>query len=130
MVDSPRKKISWPTLRMPEVPKPPMPRFGPAGDQAAAASRNTWTDVPPVAPKPSPLQTVKEGAAKVGTGTRNAWHKTVDALTPGESESARSSRVAKREIQPPLWKRMFGAKSELQGPQTVPEWMAQQRLDP
>ncbi len=39
--------------------------------------------------------------------------------------------VARREVSPPFWKKVFGAKEpELQQPQTVPQWMAQKRLDP
>jgi hypothetical protein len=39
--------------------------------------------------------------------------------------------VASRETSPPFWKKMFGAKEPaMQQPQTVPQWMAQKRLDP
>ena len=125
MLSSPKGKVSWPKLN-----KPKTGFF--AEKPAPEPSRNSWVDQP-ITPKPSPFKPLTDGAQKVSKSTKSAWHKTVDALTPGEAESARSntsSRVAKREIEPPLWKRMFGAKSELQGPQTVPEWMAQQRLDP
>jgi hypothetical protein len=125
MLSSPKGKISWPKLN-----KPKTGFF--AEKPAPEPSRNSWVDQP-ITPKPSPFKPLTDGAQKVSNSTKSAWHKTVDALTPGEAEQARSntsSRVAKREIEPPLWKRMFGAKSELQGPQTVPEWMAQQRLDP
>jgi hypothetical protein len=75
---------------------------------------------------------MNDGAKRVGTSTKNAWHKTVDVLTPGESTTASASRskLAHRPVKPPFWKRMMGQNDELQGPQTVPEWMAQQRVQP
>jgi hypothetical protein len=40
-------------------------------------------------------------------------------------------KLTARQTSPPFWKKMFGAKEpELQQPQTVPQWMAQKRLDP
>jgi hypothetical protein len=80
--------------------------------------------------KPSPLQAARNGARRVADGTRAAWHKTVDVLTPGESTAA-SSDLARSDAQLPFWKRMFAAdEPEPQGPRTVAEWMAQDRLDP
>ena len=82
------------------------------------------------------MQSVKKGANSVAAGTKSAWHKTVAAVTPGSScekdgEADPSPQVASRETSPPFWKKMFGAKEpELQQPQTVPQWMAQKRLDP
>ena len=79
------------------------------------------------------MKPVTDGANKFSTSTKSAWQKTKDALTPGDEKpqpKASSPRIAKRDVEPSFWKRMFGAKSELQQPQTVPEWMAQQRLDP
>ena len=71
------------------------------------------------------------GARHVGQRTRAAWGKTVDAITPGGSSDSTSSRVARREDRPPLWKRMFGSEEQQpEGPQTVTEWMAQERVDP
>jgi hypothetical protein len=53
-------------------------------------------------------------------------------LTPGgKAASDSGSRVARREVKPSFWKRMLGAKEpEIQNPQTIPQWMAQKRLDP
>jgi hypothetical protein len=77
---------------------------------------------------------MKNGAHKVADGTKSAYHKTVAALTPSSKAkpaAAKPPQVARRETQPSMWKRMFGAKQpELQQPQTVPQWMAQKRLDP
>jgi hypothetical protein len=82
------------------------------------------------------MQSVKKGANSVAASTKSAWHKTVAAVTPGTAAkktvtSDPSPRVASRATSPPFWKKMFGAKEpELQHPQTVPQWMAQKRLDP
>ena len=53
----------------------------------------------------------------------------MDVLTPGDSAD-RDSQVASRDAKPSLWKRMFGPEPEPQGSQTIPEFMAQERLDP
>ena len=126
MLQSPQTKISWPTFHAPKFRNP----FS-ADKTAADANRNSWVEKPPEPPKKTPLQAMNDGAKRVGTSTKNAWHKTVDALTPGESSSGSSrSKLAQRDTKPSLWQRMTGQDQELQGPQTVPEWMAQQRLDP
>jgi hypothetical protein len=130
MLSSPKGKVSWPHLNK------DLSKGGPlfsTKKKEEDPTRNSWVEKTPAPPKPSPMKPVTDGAHKFSTSTKSAWHKTVDALTPGEptpQPKASSPRIAKREVQPPSWKRMFGAKSELQQPQTVPEWMAQQRLDP
>jgi hypothetical protein len=77
------------------------------------------------------MQTMSNGARRVGQRTRAAWHRTVDALTPGEQPqpSDPSSRVARRDDRT-VWQRMFGADEQPQGPQTVGEFIAQERIDP
>jgi hypothetical protein len=95
-----------------------------------AAARNSWMQTNPQASRPSPLGTVKSGAQRVRSGTRAAWHKTVDLVTPGDS-SATPPQVATGAAKPSLLKRMFGQEEPpQQGPRTVAEWMAQDRLDP
>jgi hypothetical protein len=126
--------ISWPRFHMPEfsLPKPrlPRPQLWPQRSQIDDA-RNAWVERSPDPSRPSPLQAAKEGVRRVGDSTRTAWRKTIDALTPGAATAPRSSRIARREPQPPLWKRMFAAhETQPQGPRTVTEWMAQDRLDP
>lgn len=87
--------------------------------------RNTWVQQPASTETP---------AAKTSTwqsmtaGTRTAWHKSVDFVTPGES--AAEAPVVATDTKPSWWHRMWGAEEEDQGPQTVTEWMAQDRLDP
>lgn len=58
--------------------------------------------------------------------TRKAWHKTVDWVTPGDGTEAQ----VVSEPRESWWARMWGSKEKQEGPQTVTEWMAQDRLDP
>ena len=130
MIDSPMAKVSWPRIHLPEVPSLQRPQFWPKKSDVDAA-RNAWAEQNPTATQPSPLQAVADGARRVGDSTRAAWHKTVDAITPGDSSDGNNSRIARRQARPPFWKRMFGAEQwQPEGPQTVTEWMAQERLDP
>jgi hypothetical protein len=132
MLNTPKKKVSWPSLHM---PKALASKSAPA--TKAEANKNKWAEKTPVVPKPSPMQSVKNGAHSVANSTKSAWHKTVAAVTPGDKSAEKSkkpapgSQVARRDVSPPFWKKMLGAKEpEMQQPQTVPQWMAQKRLDP
>jgi hypothetical protein len=133
MIDSNRGKVSWPRLHLPEMPKPRMPQFL-AQEPEDKADLNAWAEEPDITPaRRSPWQVMTGGARRVGDSTRAAWDKTFDALTPGDQSSDNSSRVARRNGRPPWWKRMFAVEDrdlEPEGPQTVTEWMAQERLDP
>jgi len=134
MLQSPLARVSWPRIHMPEVsiprPRLPRPQFWPKRAEVDDA-RNAWMQNNPQPNRPSPLQAVKEGAHRVGDSTRSAWHKTVDVLTPGDGGEAVAPQIAAGGTRPPLWKRMFGAEErQQQGPRTVTEWMAQDRLDP
>jgi hypothetical protein len=94
-------------------------------------ARNSWVEKSPEFKDPSPLDAMNDRARRIGQSTRAAWDKTVDALTPSDGPDANSSRVARRDNGPPFWKRMFGNEPpQTQGPQTVTEWMAQERVDP
>jgi hypothetical protein len=132
MYESPTSKVSWPRLHMPEfaLPKPrlPRPQFWPREEQVSDA-RNAWVQDNVDPARPSPVQAVKQGVQRVGDSTRRAWHKTVDVFTPGDPSGATSSRIARQEVKPPFWQRMWGSE-EPDGPRTIPEWMAQERLDP
>jgi len=134
MISSPLAKVSWPRVHMPEMPKPKLPTSPWDKKSEADPTRNSWVESPVDPLKPSPMQSVSNGARRVGQSTRAAWDKTIDAVTPGDQSKASgsSSRVARREPRPPVWKRMFGAGDprKVEGPQTVTEWMAQDRLDP
>jgi hypothetical protein len=132
MIDSPLAKVSWPSFHLPKMPKPKMPMAQARPKKSEVESdRNSWAedDITPM--RSSPWQSMSNGARRVGKGTRAAWGKTVEALTPGSSPPSNSSRVARQPVRPPWWKRMFAVEeSQPEGPQTVTEWMAQERLDP
>ena len=68
----------------------------------------------------SPWQSMK-------ASTRHAWDKTVDFVTPATTPK-RPSSLPKRSRS--WWKRMWGSDENKEGPQTVTEWMAQDRIDP
>jgi hypothetical protein len=132
MVNTPKKKVSWPKLHMPELPKALSSKS--AATAKTEPKKNPWVEKAPAPPKTSPMQSVKNGAHNVATGTKSAWHKTVAAVTPSEKKTAKPApapQVASRETSPPFWKKMFGAKEpQIQQPQSVPQWMAQKRFDP
>jgi hypothetical protein len=122
MIDSRLGKVSWPRLHVPQMPW---------SERAEAdETRNTWAHHDPARQQPGPLGAVRRSVHRVGEGTRAAWDKTVDALTPGVDSDVADSQTAQREVRPPWWRRMLSAKEQPQGPQTVTEWMAQDRLDP
>lgn len=91
-------------------------RQRPKNTWAQQPASNTSTENPP-----SPWKAMSDS-------TRSAWHKTVDMVTPGDS--ATEAPVVASDTSPSWWARMWGAEEEAQGPQTVTEWMAQDRIDP
>lgn len=111
-------KPSWPTL--------PTPRLWPS-KQETNAVRNSWADTNKPE-EPSPWQTVTDSAHRIGEGTSNAWHKTLDVLNPFDGpKQTPQPRVATN----PGWRNWFRVEEDKhEGPQTVTEWMAQQRLNP
>jgi hypothetical protein len=133
MIQSPMSRVSWPRIHMPELsmPRPNLPRPPWWSEkQPADPGRNTWVQQSPEPARPTPLQTVQRGAQRVGQGTRMAWRKTVDALTPGDAAAAADPRVAARDQKPPFWKRLSGAEQpEKPGSQTVSEMLSQERID-
>ncbi len=117
-----------PTSTDPKSSWLPRPKFW-AAEPKSDFPNNTWYAEPPKPPAPSPWESVKGGVRRVGEGTRAAWDRTVDLLTPGESKTR--TNIARNQPKPPLWKRMMGIEEQKpQGPRTVTEWMAQDRLDP
>lgn len=133
MINSPLAKVSWPRVHMPELPKPKLPSSPWTKKSEADPTRNTWVETPTDPLKPSPMQSVSNGARRVGQSTRAAWDKTVDVLTPGDQSttSGDSSRVARRD-RTPVWSRMFGSNDpkKKEGSQTMSEFIAQDRIDP
>jgi len=129
MFQSPLTRISWPRIHIPTMPRLPRPQLWPRKNEVDEA-RNAWVQTSPDPARPSPLQAVRQGAQRVGESTRSAWRKTVDVLTPGDASSADSSRMAQRETQP-FWRRVFTVEEPApKGPRTIPEWLAQERLEP
>jgi hypothetical protein len=125
---SPLSYVDWS-----EIPKPPFLQDRFEEDQR----RNKWVESNqlPDQSSTSPWQSVKDGAHRVGEGTRAAWHKTVDVLTPGGAKPAQrqsSSRVARRDTEPSFWSRFVPGQQQKapEGPRTVTEWMGQERLKP
>jgi hypothetical protein len=86
--------------------------------------RNTWA-------QPAGNTTAADSGASpwkaMTESTRTAWHKTVDFVTPGDGHDA---PVVSGEARPSWWHRMWHGEEADEGPQTVTEWMAQDRLDP
>jgi hypothetical protein len=78
-----------------------------------------------------PLAPIKTSARKVGDGTKKAWEGTKELFTFGQKKSAATQpteQLSSNPEQPSVWKRMFGGgEPEPQGPQTVADWMAQER---
>ncbi len=89
-----------------------------------ARPRNTWAqpagNTTAAEEGPSPWKAMSES-------TRSAWHKTVDFVTPGDGQDA---PVIAAEPRPSWWHRMWHGEEVDESPQTVTEWMAQDRLDP
>ncbi len=132
MMESPWAKVSWPSFHLPRFSSPEPDATGhvpPARE--ASKPRNTWVEPTPESVEPSPLEAMKDSARRVRNSTKNAWDRTVDVLTPGSSSPSTSARssIAQRQVRPPFWKRML-ADEQQKEPETVPEWMAQERLNP
>jgi hypothetical protein len=121
-----KTEVPWTGI---ELPKPHLPQLWP-GKSEVSEARNAWTEKKPEPKSASPWQVMTESTERLGASTSRAWHKTVDALTPSalSSDKRPAPHVAQRE---PIWKRAFGlGEKEPEGPQTVTEWMSQDRLNP
>jgi hypothetical protein len=121
-----------PTIQWPKAPTWPLSSkrsSPPAATQAQTDSppRNAWVEKPPEPPKPTPLQSVKNGAHRVADSTRNAWRKTVDAVTPGDQDHRTGARIASRDVKPPFWQRMMGTQETERDEQTVSGFVGQPR---
>ena len=127
MVNTPNKRVSWPKMAWPKS-------LSSKSSAPQGETKNRWVEKAP-APKTSPMQSMKNGAHSVATTTKSAWNKTVAAVTPSAGSKKTTvkpdPKLTARQTSPPFWKKMIGAKEpERQQPQTVPQWMAQKRLDP
>lgn len=88
--------------------------------------RNTW------AQQPASAETQADNAStweSMKTSTRNAWTKTVDFVTPGDETEP---TVVASKPRSSWWQKMWGSddRKGKEGPQTITEWMAQDRIDP
>ena len=138
-------ELSWPSFssekeegttpispeEAPKAARRPVSRYG----RTARPTRNGWAKKDPAEqptdPAASPWQAMTAGARRVGDSTSAAWQKTVDAVTPGESTpAATSAPVAQQKPAKSWWNWWGSAETEPEGPRTVTEWMAQDRLDP
>jgi hypothetical protein len=137
MFKSPLARVSWPRIHMPEfsmrppkLPRPNLPRPQWPPTESRVDTRNIWMQDAPEPARPTPLQAMQQGAQRVGQGTRTAWRKTVDALTPGAAPTTADPRLAARDEKPPFWKRLSGTEQpQKQGSQTVSEMLSQERID-
>lgn len=134
-------KFQWPDFSAPHrthsVPRAQRARAATRGKPATMRRRNAWAQSQPniqngeteLRSPSSPWQTVTDGAHRLGESTRTAWHKTVDVLVP--SGDPADAAATQREPRVSWWRRMWGAEEpKPEGPRTVTEWMAQERLDP
>ena len=104
-------------------PRPQRSHFGKTPH--ATRPRNTWAQQPASTTTTEPATSPWKSMT---SGTRTAWHKTVDFVTPGDG--AAEAPVVATDTDPSWWDKMWGAEEKQEGPQTVTEWMAQDRLDP
>lgn len=105
MVTSPLANVSWPEVKMPKLHWKPGWGGGSGADAAGA----------PIAGPLDKVRTMTQGAAQ---RTRSAWNKTVERLKwRGDAGGG----------QPGFFARMFSPSPPEPGPQTVPEFLAQER---
>lgn len=107
MFTSPFANVSWPEIKMPKLKWKP---FGGAADPAS----------PQATSQGSPLSAMRGMSQNVAQRTRTAWNKTVDRLKWNKD----TSRQPK---QPGFFARMFGSEEQNSGPQTVTQFLAQER---
>lgn len=131
--------VSWPEMKWPDMPSfdrasaEPTARSRaevPNRRSAARSKRNSWAKSRAAArpESSSTWQSFSGGIERVGQGTKSAWSKTVDAVTPGDQSTP---RVARHDTGGSWWSRMWGDDPQpAEGPRTVTEWMAQERLNP
>jgi len=122
-------KLKWTETTVTEVSpsdlSQPKPRRDPFGKPSLRPRpRNAWAQPPAGATAATPGPSAWD---KVTESTRSAWHKTVAFVTPGD---AAGTSVANNQPRDSWWHCMWSSNEEAEGPQTVTEWMAQDRLDP
>lgn len=107
MITSPFANIGWPEIKMPEMNWKPWGGGQPADPKASASG---------------PLTTVRNMTQSAAQRTRSAWNSTVERF----KFTGGAQRPAPGRDEPGFFARMFGG-AEPEGPQTVPEFLAQER---
>lgn len=130
-------KFQWPQFSAPssphEAPRTTRARSASRSRPGPIRQRNAWahrsTERTESQAEGSSWDSVTSGAQRWSESTRSAWHKTVDALTPGSSDAVAPATPPEPRVS--WWDRLWAAEDpQSEGPRTVTEWMAQDRLDP
>ncbi|MEN1681401.1 MAG: hypothetical protein AAGJ46_17600 [Planctomycetota bacterium] len=106
MVTSPLANVSWPEVKMPKL------HWKPGWGGGAS---------PEATPTVGPLDKVRTMTKGAAQRTRAAWNKTVEKL------KWRSEPSPAGASQPGFFSRMFSPSPQSSGPETVPEFLAQER---
>jgi hypothetical protein len=113
-LQSPLANVGWPKIEMPKLQLFPSLSDGEGGPTL----RERIT---------APFARLNAGRQRLVDGTRETWARTVDAIRFGDDDQ----RVAQRSAEPGFFSRLFSLEpEEPEGPRTVTEWMAQDRIDP
>ena len=100
----------WPAVRMPRFEWTPL--WTPPGD-----AREGLLNIP--------INRAKSVTRYTARTTRNTWNRAVEGLKWGGGQPR--TAASRQRNQPGLFGRFFGDDPEPEGPQTVVEWMAQDR---
>lgn len=118
MVDSPFFKLGWPKIKMPKFTW--KPGLG-GGDEAA------HTGKPSENPVSQALDKVAASSKKASVGVRNAWGSAMGKLSSLGGGGEDTSRQTAKDDKPGFFARLF-APEEPRAPETMSEWLAQDRV--
>jgi len=113
---------AWSSLQIPKVELPKM---------SLPEMPSLWTsDEENPSSKPSIFAPLASGTRKLSEGSKKTWAETKHWFASrGQDLQTSNSTQASSRQEPSFWKRMFAPKKEPVGPQTVGEWMSQERID-
>lgn len=89
-----------------------------------------WS-MPSLWPSSSPKP--KQGPStldRINHSSKKFWHDSTSWLRPDPKPAKRNAGYYRKQEEPSLLSRLFGAEPRNEGPQTVTEWMRQPRMDP